>query len=196
MNSLWRLVTIVLNGLNLRLLSIFLPLRPSEKAKLSLFVIIITWRWMEEWMYRSTYSYLGTSWRWVVSFTRRPLYHRGKSPLYSLDRTLGGPQSRCGRRGEEKNLSPIGTRTSTPRLSNPQPLAATTTVSRLEKWNIYFCLLSGFSPQANYTDRAADACRRNLCQLFRVEGVACSAQRIPTAVNVGFLDPGSKYTKC
>jgi hypothetical protein len=26
-------------------------------------------RQMEEWMYRSTYSCLGTSWRWVVSFT-------------------------------------------------------------------------------------------------------------------------------
>jgi hypothetical protein len=28
----------------------------------------------------------GTSWWWVVSFTPRPLYPRGKSPLYPLDR--------------------------------------------------------------------------------------------------------------
>jgi hypothetical protein len=35
---------------------------------------------------------IGTSWRWVVSFTPRPLYPRGKSPRYPLDRRLGGPQ--------------------------------------------------------------------------------------------------------
>jgi hypothetical protein len=37
---------------------------------------------------------LGTRWRWVVSFTPRPLYTQGKSPWYLLDRRLGGPQSR------------------------------------------------------------------------------------------------------
>jgi hypothetical protein len=35
---------------------------------------------------------LGTRWRWVVSFTPRPLYSWGKSPLYPLDRRLGGAQ--------------------------------------------------------------------------------------------------------
>jgi hypothetical protein len=49
--------------------------------------------------------------------------------------------------------------------------------------------LHGFSPQANYTDRATATCRRSWCQLLRIEGVAWSAQRIPTAVNLGFLDP-------
>jgi hypothetical protein len=48
---------------------------------------------------------LGTNWCWVVSFTPRPLYPRGKSPRYPLDRRLNGPQSRSGRRGEEKILS-------------------------------------------------------------------------------------------
>jgi len=33
---------------------------------------------------------LGTRWRWVVSFTTRPLYSRSKSPRYALDRRLGG----------------------------------------------------------------------------------------------------------
>jgi hypothetical protein len=42
----------------------------------------------------------------VVSFTPRPLYPQGKSPWYSLDRRLGGPQSRSGRGGEEKNSQP------------------------------------------------------------------------------------------
>jgi hypothetical protein len=49
---------------------------------------------------------LGTRWRWVVSFTPRPLYNQGKIPCYPLDRRLGGPQSRSGRGGEEKN-SPL-----------------------------------------------------------------------------------------
>jgi hypothetical protein len=43
--------------------------------------------------------------------------------------------------------------------------------------------LRGLSPQANYTDRATAACRRSLCQLWRIEGVAWSVQRVPTAVN-------------
>jgi hypothetical protein len=45
-----------------------------------------------------------------------------------------------------------------------------------------------FSPQANYTDRASAACRWTSCQLLRIEGVASWAQRIPTAVNLGFID--------
>jgi hypothetical protein len=40
----------------------------------------------------------------VVNFTPRPLYPRGKSPRYPLDRRLGRPQSRSGRSGEEKPL--------------------------------------------------------------------------------------------
>jgi hypothetical protein len=42
----------------------------------------------------------------VVSLTPRPLYHQGKSPWHLLDRMLGGPQSRSGRGGEEKNSQP------------------------------------------------------------------------------------------
>jgi hypothetical protein len=39
-------------------------------------------------------------------FTPRPLYPQGESPWYPLDRRLGGPQSRSGRGGEEKNSQP------------------------------------------------------------------------------------------
>jgi hypothetical protein len=39
----------------------------------------------------------------VVSFTPRSLYLQGNSPWYPMDRRLGGPQSRSGRGGEEKN---------------------------------------------------------------------------------------------
>jgi hypothetical protein len=35
----------------------------------------------------------GTSWRWVVSFTPRPLYSLGKSPCYPLDRRLDEPRT-------------------------------------------------------------------------------------------------------
>jgi hypothetical protein len=62
---------------------------------------------------------LGTRWRWVVSFTPRPLCLQGKSRWYPLDRKLGGPRSRSGRGGEEKNSQPL------PRLEPPiiQPVA-------------------------------------------------------------------------
>jgi hypothetical protein len=60
---------------------------------------------------------LGTSRRRVVSFTPRPLYPQRKSPWYPLDRRLGGPQSRSGRGGEEKNSQhPSGIE---PRSSSP-----------------------------------------------------------------------------
>jgi hypothetical protein len=45
---------------------------------------------------------LGTRGRWVVSYTPRPVYPRGKSLRYALDRGLSGLQSRSGRGGEEK----------------------------------------------------------------------------------------------
>jgi hypothetical protein len=48
---------------------------------------------------------LGIRWRWVVSFTPRPLYPQGKSPQYPLGRTLGGPQSRSGyAKGKEEEM--------------------------------------------------------------------------------------------
>jgi hypothetical protein len=50
-----------------------------------------------------SFFYLGARWRWVVSFTPRPLYPQGKNPRYPLDKRLGGPQSRSGRGGSEKN---------------------------------------------------------------------------------------------
>jgi hypothetical protein len=55
--------------------------------------VVIPWRRMGELRYSSTILDLGTRWRWVVSFMPRPLY-----PRYPLDRRLGGPKSRSGRR--------------------------------------------------------------------------------------------------
>jgi hypothetical protein len=62
---------------------------------------------------------LGTSWRWVVSFTSRLLYPRVRSPSYRLDRKLGGPQRRSERHREVKILTTTGTRTPTPWSSSP-----------------------------------------------------------------------------
>jgi hypothetical protein len=42
----------------------------------------------------------------VVRFTPLPLYPQGESPLYPLDRRLGGTQCRSRRGGEEKNSQP------------------------------------------------------------------------------------------
>jgi hypothetical protein len=53
---------------------------------------------------------LGTGWRWVVSFTLRPLYLKRKRPWYPLDGRLGGTQSRSGWR-REKFPAPAGNRT-------------------------------------------------------------------------------------
>jgi hypothetical protein len=54
---------------------------------------------------------LGTLWRWMVSFTPRPLYPQRNCTWYPLDRRLGGPQSRSGRGGEEKKIpAPTGNR--------------------------------------------------------------------------------------
>jgi hypothetical protein len=72
---------------------------------------------------------LSISWKSVVSFTLRPLYSPGKSPRYPLYRRLGGPQSRSGRRGEEKILDPTGTRNFDPTVV--QAVAIPTELSRL-----------------------------------------------------------------
>jgi hypothetical protein len=45
-----------------------------------------------------------------------------------------------------------------------------------------------FSPQANYTDRATTAVDEVSANFLRVDGVALSEQRIPTAVTLVFLD--------
>jgi hypothetical protein len=49
---------------------------------------------------------LGTRWKWVVSFTPRPLYPQGKRPWYTLDRRLGGPQSRLGHPAPAETRAP------------------------------------------------------------------------------------------
>jgi hypothetical protein len=65
-------------------------------------------RHIGEWSYSSTILDFGSRWKKVVSFTPLLLYPRRKSLRYPFDKRLGGPQSRSGRRGEEKNLALLG----------------------------------------------------------------------------------------
>jgi hypothetical protein len=53
------------------------------------------------------------------SASRPGRYTSGERSQYPLDKRLGGPQSRCGRREEEKILGPTRTQTPTPRSSSP-----------------------------------------------------------------------------
>jgi hypothetical protein len=65
----------------------------------------------------------------MVRFTPRPLSQRGKSRRYPLDRMLGGPQNRSGRRGKEKILALTGFELR--RSTSPKPVAIPTTLSRV-----------------------------------------------------------------
>jgi hypothetical protein len=76
---------------------------------------------------------LGTTWRWADSVTPRPLYPRGKSPRYPLDRRLGEPQSRSGRRGEE-NSWPYRDTNSDPSVA--QPVASRYPRSYIRPWGL------------------------------------------------------------
>jgi hypothetical protein len=63
---------------------------------------------------------LVTRWRWVVTFTTRPLYSQGKSPRYPLVRRLGGPQSQSGTQWwREKSPAPAGIQTADHPASSP-----------------------------------------------------------------------------
>jgi len=56
----------------------------------------------------------------TVSFTHWPIYLRSKSPRYVLYRRLGGPQSRSGHGGEERNIQPLHLPGSEARSPSPE----------------------------------------------------------------------------
>jgi hypothetical protein len=72
----------------------------SRKGKINIYVHVTPWWRMEEWRYSCTIFDLGTKWRWVVSFTLRPLY-----PWCLFHRRLCGPHSRLRRRGVKNKLT-------------------------------------------------------------------------------------------
>jgi hypothetical protein len=93
----------------------------------------MTWKRMREWRYSSTILDLGSRCRWAVSFLSWSALTLGKSPSYPLDMRMGGPQSRSGRYGGEKNLVPAWNRNPT-----VQPVAISTVLFELP--NIYFLI--------------------------------------------------------
>jgi hypothetical protein len=124
----------------------------------------------------------------VVSFTPRPLYPRGKGPLYPLDRRLGGPQSRSGRHGEEKIRDPTGTRIPTPRSSSPLPVAISTELSRL----LGVCRVVDliFSEPKYGSDRPSDrSLSAELVPTLADRGCRVVIATDPHGRNLGFLDP-------
>jgi hypothetical protein len=74
--------------------------------------------------------------RWVVSFTPQPLYPRGKSPWYPLDRRLVGLQCQSGRGGEKKI-----------------PISVGAVIQRREKVQWYHETLGSETKQQNPCDR-------------------------------------------
>jgi hypothetical protein len=59
-----------------------------------------------EWRYSSTHSLTSVLDGGQWSTSRPGALPQGKNPWYPLDRRLGGPQSRSGRGGEDKNSQP------------------------------------------------------------------------------------------
>jgi hypothetical protein len=108
------------------------------------FTFTTQWRLTGEWMYCSTHFYLGIRWRWVVSFTPRPLYPRErKRPSYPLDRRLVGPQSRSGHGGEEKNSQPL--QGFEPPIMQPVAQRYTAELSRLLSSNSWWIICVSFT---------------------------------------------------
>jgi hypothetical protein len=96
---------------------------------------------MGEQRYSSSILDFGTRWRWVVSFTPRPLYSREKSPRYILGRRLGEPQSSSGCYGEEKNLVPR-------RKSNAGRPARSLSLYQQSYSNSHSCVYTGLKIKA------------------------------------------------
>jgi hypothetical protein len=79
---------------------------------------------------------------WVVRFTPRPLYPRGNSILYPLDRKLGGLQSQSGRGGKENKFSaPTGNRTPEPRSSCATTKFGVKEMSQIITFTLVFSLI-------------------------------------------------------
>jgi hypothetical protein len=153
---IWKLHTSMINVLSRKVIKLYFNCIESRgyvysiKVKVKLFLCLINYALRHGGVWGSGcvdphFLDLGNRWRWVVSFTSLPLYLQGKSPRYPMNRSLGRPQSRSGRRREEKILDPIGTRTSTPWSSSLQPVAMPTELSRLSKIKFSICFQSKIS---------------------------------------------------
>jgi hypothetical protein len=76
------------------------------EGKVVLMLSTMPWRRMGNGCIHPRIIDLRTSWGLSGQLHAPPLYPRGKSPQWPLDRKLGEPHNRSGRREEEKNLVP------------------------------------------------------------------------------------------
>jgi hypothetical protein len=84
---------------------------------------------------------LGTKWKFVVSFTPRPLYPQGRSPRYQFDRRLGGPRAVLD--AAVKRKIPSHRRESNPRIPIVQPVSQRYTdwaITALELFVLFFSI--------------------------------------------------------
>jgi hypothetical protein len=65
---------------NVTMATIMIIIRQGEVVPVFNSLRNTLWRRKREWRYSSTILDLGTRWKWVVSFTPRPLYPLGKDP--------------------------------------------------------------------------------------------------------------------
>jgi hypothetical protein len=105
---------------------------------------------------------LGTTWRRVVSFIPQSLYPQGKSSWYPLDRRLGGPQSRSGDSGEDKNYQPLSGLK--PPIIHPVAQCYTTVLSQLLIWVIFLKITNGL----HYTFLYVNSIIRLLLLLWQI----------------------------
>jgi hypothetical protein len=101
--------------------------------------------------------YLGTRWRWVVSFTPRPLY-----PRYPLDRRLGAPQRWSWRGGEEKN--PCYSKKLNP---NRPSLRLVTILTELSRFGFVICRLYVMLLRLDFREQLS-ACLENCSRAIDV----------------------------
>jgi hypothetical protein len=99
---------------------------------------------------------LGARLSWVVSFTPQLLYPRQKSPRYTSDRRLSGPQRRSGRGDEEEKSLHFPCR-----KSNPGRPARSWTIAAQERATTY-C----YGNKREMNSRLSVPCGRFLMQLM------------------------------
>jgi hypothetical protein len=95
-------------------------------------------------------------------------------PRYPLDRRLGGPQSRYGRRGGEKILDPTGIRTPTHRSSILYAIQA----HSLKHVNLRFGVLYSKSMVFNFYDVLLSFFLSFFLSFLSVRLIACSSKKI------------------
>jgi hypothetical protein len=98
--------------------------RPSHLApKLKSWAVLLLplWAFIACSRAKFTIINLGTTWKWIISFTPRPVYPREKSEWYPLKRKLRGLRNQSGHFAERKSVACTGNQSTIPRFFGPWP---------------------------------------------------------------------------